>query len=63
MGRIEKDAQGWCYRQPDGTITARFDTIAEKRVLAHTGSRFYQRVFAVLVIVGAVYLSLIFWLR
>jgi len=61
MGRIEHNAQGWLYRQEDGEVTARFDTIEEKRLLAHEGSRFYRRIFTLLVTLGGVYLALIFW--
>jgi hypothetical protein len=61
MGRIEQDPQGWCYRQANGEITARFDTIEEKQVLAHKGSRFYRWIFTLLVSLGGLYLALIFW--
>ena len=61
MGQIEKDPLGWCYRQENGDVTARFDTIEEKRVLAHKGNRFYRQVFTLLVTLGGVYLALIFW--
>lgn len=61
MGRIEKDEHGWLFRQDGGEITARFDTMEEKRVLAHEGGRFYRGVFTVLVALGGLYLVLIFW--
>jgi hypothetical protein len=61
MGNIEKDPQGWCYRQEDGEITARFSTIEEKQVLAHKGNRFYRWIFTLLVSLGGLYLALIFW--
>lgn len=62
MGRIEKNAEGYYFRQDEGEITARFDNIEEKAVLSHRGNRFYQRVFNLLVVIGGLYLALIFWL-
>jgi hypothetical protein len=62
MGKIEKKGNGaeFVFRQNDGEITARFSTIAEKMVLAHEGSPSYKKVFYLLVLAGALYLTFIF---
>lgn len=61
MGSIEKDGSEYVYRQADGKITARFDSIEEKMVLAHEGRPFYKKVFHVLVLLGVCYLAFIFY--
>jgi hypothetical protein len=62
MGKIEKNGDGnaFVFRQDDDEITARFSSIAEKMVLAHQGSSTYKKVFYLLVLAGALYLSFIF---
>ena len=63
MGTIEKNGDGdeFVFRQDDGEITARFNNIAEKMVLAHEGSPTYKKVFYLLVLAGAIYLAFIFY--
>jgi hypothetical protein len=60
MGTIEKSGEAYHFRQDDGEITARFESIEEKMVLSHEGSPHYKRVFNVLVLVGILYLAAIF---
>jgi len=60
MGTVEKTENGFIYRQDDGEITARFDSIEEKPVLSHTGSPIYRRVFNLLILAGGIYLTFIF---
>jgi hypothetical protein len=60
MGKIEKKGAEFVYRQDDGEITARFNNIAEKMVLAHEGSPNYKKVFYLLVLAGVLYLTFIF---
>jgi hypothetical protein len=60
MGRLEKQGDQYIYRQDDGQITAWFDNIEEKYVLAHEGNRFYRWVFNLLLVSGGLYLALIF---
>ena len=45
MGRFEKDGQAFVYRQDDGEITSRFDSMEEPMVLAHEGSALYKKLF------------------
>jgi hypothetical protein len=63
MGKIEKKEGAFVFRQDDREITARFDTIEEKMVLAHEGSSKYKKVFYLLVLIGVLYLTLIFILH
>ncbi len=63
MGNIEKDGDTYLYRQEDGEITAQFDSIDTLPELAHEGTRAYRRVFNLLVLVGVLYLAIIFWLN
>ena len=60
MGKIEKQGEEFIFRQDDGEITARFDNIQEKMVLAHEGSSKYKKVFYLLVLAGLLYLAFIF---
>ena len=60
MGKIEKKGEEFVFRQDDGEITARFNTVAEKMVLAHEGSPTYKKVFYLLVLAGVLYLIFIF---
>ena len=60
MGKIEKQGEEFIFRQDDGEITARFDNIQEKMVLAHEGSSKYKKVFYLLVLAGVLYLTYIF---
>ena len=62
MGAITKEEDSYVFRQDNGEITARFDSIEEKKVLSHEGSPLYRRVFNLLVVVGLIYLALIFLL-
>ena len=62
MGTIENSKEGFVYRQDDGEITARFESIEEKMVLSHEGSPFYKRVFNLLILAAVLYLALIFFL-
>ena len=62
MGRIEKDVQDYVYRQDDGEITARFDSIEEPMILTHEGSPLYKKVFYFLVLFGLCYLAFVFFL-
>ena len=60
MGTIEKQGEEFVFKQDDGEITARFNSVEEKMVLAHEGSPAYKKVFTLLVIGGVLYLSFIF---
>ena len=60
MGKIKKKGEGFIFRQDDGKITARFKNIEEKMMLAHQGSPAYKKVLTLLVLAGALYLTLIF---
>lgn len=61
MGRIEKENEEYIFRQDNGEITARFESIEEKMVLSHEGSPFYRHVFNLLVLAGVAYLALVFF--
>jgi hypothetical protein len=60
MGNFEKEGDHYIYRQENGEITARLRSTEEKMVLSHEGSPFYIRVFNLLVLAGALYLTLVF---
>jgi len=60
MGKIEKKGGKFVFRQEDGEITARFNDVVEKMVLAHEGSPTYKKVFYLLVFAGVLYLTSIF---
>ena len=62
MGIIENSEEGFVYRQDDGEITARFESIEEKMVLSHEGSTLYRHVFNLLMLAGGLYLAAIFFL-
>jgi hypothetical protein len=62
MGTIEKNGETFVFRQDDGEITAWFEDVEEKMVLAHKGSPTYKKVFYVLVIAGIFYLAFVFLL-
>ena len=63
MGTIEKKDDSFVFRQDDGEITAQFDNVEEKMVLAHEGSPKYKKLFYLLVLAGALYLTFIFILH
>lgn len=60
MGTVEQTPEGFVYRQDDGEITARYERIEEKMVLAHEGSPRYRQVFNLLVLAGVLYLAYLF---
>ena len=62
MAGNQRQAQELVYKQEDGEITARFTGFEEKMELAHKGSPFYRKVFFLLVLVGFLYLGVIFLL-
>jgi len=62
MANIEKSEAVFIYRQDDGEITARFESIEEKMVLSHEGSTLYRRIFNLLIVAGGLYLAYIFFL-
>ena len=60
MGKLEKNGEEFVLKQDNGEITAWFNNVEEKMVLAHEGSPAYKKVFYLLVIGGLLYLSFIF---
>jgi hypothetical protein len=62
MGRIEKDGEKIIYRQDDGEVTARFSNFEEKMELGHEGTKGYKKIFCILVLIGFLYLGIIFLL-
>ena len=60
--RIEKDGEEIVYKQADGETTAWFTNFEEKMELSHEGTPKYKRVFHVLVLIGFMYLGIIFFL-
>lgn len=61
MGRYEKHGEDVVFKQDDGDITAVFHTYEEKTELAHSGSAMYEKIFLILVTLGATYLTFIFY--
>jgi len=62
MAGNQRQGQELVYKQDDGEITARFTDFEEKMELAHQGSPFYRKVFFLLVLIGCLYLGVIFLL-
>jgi hypothetical protein len=60
VGKIEKEGEGFVFRQDDGEITAWFNNIDLKKILAHDGSPTYKKLFYLLVSCGVIYLTFIF---
>ena len=61
MGTFVKyDDDELVYQQDDGEVTARLTGFEEKMELPHEGSVGYKKIFYSLVIIGFVYLILVF---
>ena len=60
MAGNQREGQELVYKQDDGEITAWLTGFEEKTELVHEGSRFYQKVFFLLVFIGVFYLAAIF---
>ena len=60
MGKFIKHDGELVYQQDDGEITARFDGFEEKMELPHEGSAGYKKIFHILVIIGFIYLIVVF---
>jgi len=62
MAGNQRQGQERVYKQDDGEITAWLTDFEEKMELAHQGSPFYRKVFFLLVLLGLLYLGVIFLL-
>jgi len=62
MGRIEKEGEDIVYKQDDGEITAWLTNFEEKMVLGHEGDPRYKKIFHIVVLIGFLYLGIIFLL-
>ena len=62
MAGNQRQGQEFVYKQDDGEITAWFTGFEEKMELAHKGTPFYRKVFLLLVLIGLLYLGVIFLL-
>ena len=62
MAGNQKPGQELIYQQDDGEITAWLTYFEEKMELAHKGSPFYRKIFFLLVLLGFLYLGVIFLL-
>ena len=62
MAGNQREGQELVYKQDDGEITAWLTGFEEKMELAHKGSPFYRKVFFLLVLIGILYLGVIFLL-
>ncbi len=62
MAGNQRQGQDLVYKQDDGEITAWLTDFEEKMELAHEGSPFYRKVFFLLVLIGFIYLGVIFLL-
>ncbi len=60
MAGSQRQKQELVYKQADGEITAWLTDFEEKMELAHQGSPIYRRVFFLLVLIGFLYLGVIF---
>ena len=61
MGTYEQRGEDLVFKQDEGEITAVFHTYEEKTELAHSGSAAYEKVFLLLVALGAAYLACVFY--
>ena len=62
MAGNQRAGQERVHQQDDGEITAWLTDFEEKMELAHKGSPFYRKIFLLLVVLGFLYLGLIFLL-
>ena len=62
MAGNQRQGQERVYKHDDGEITAWLTDFEEKMELAHKGSPFYRKVFFPLVLIGFLYLGVIFLL-
>jgi hypothetical protein len=62
MAENQREGHELVYQQDDGEITAWLTDFVEKMELVHEGSPFYQKVFFLLVLIGFLYLGVIFLL-
>ena len=62
MAGNQREGQELVYKQDDGEITAWLTGFEEKMELVHEGSPFYRKVFFLLVLIGFLYLGVIFLL-
>ncbi len=62
MAENQREGHELVYQQDDGEITAWLTDFEEKTELVHEGSPFYQKVFFLLVLIGFLYLGVIFLL-
>lgn len=60
MGRIEKKEEEVVYKQDDGEITAWLTNFEEKMELGHEGMQKYKKFFHIVVLIGFLYLAIIF---
>jgi len=61
MGQLERSDNQWVYKQDDGEITARFIDYREHKVLSHAGDSAYRKAFYILVVIGLIYLGIVFF--
>ncbi len=62
MAGNQREGQEPVYKQDNGEITAWLTGFEEKMELAHKGSPFYRKIFFLLVLIGILYLGVIFLL-
>ena len=62
MAGTQKQGQELVHQRDDGETTAWFTGFEEKMELVHQGSPFYRKVFFLLVLIGFLYLGIIFLL-
>ena len=62
MAGNQRQGQEPVYKQADGEITAWLTGFEEKMELAHKGSPFYRKVLILLILIGFLYLGVIFLL-
>ena len=62
MGKFVTKDRELVYQQDDGEITAWLNDFEEKMELPHEGSFKYKKIFYLLVIIGLIYLILLFFI-
>jgi len=59
---IEEGVEEVVYKQDNGEISAWLTNFEEKMELGHEGTQKYKNIFYVAVLIGFIYLGMLFWL-
>ncbi|MDY6843583.1 MAG: hypothetical protein SVW57_05775 [Thermodesulfobacteriota bacterium] len=60
MGEIVKEGEEVVYKQNNGEITAWLTNFEEKMELSHEGEPLYKKLLYAMILIGVLYLAIIF---